>query len=442
MGQVIYRLLTIMPTTKPRILMFLMYPLWGSGSGVYARKLAETLARQDFEVAIACPDRRKVPGVKVYNIPLPFMAAFTSHPEHPKAKKYSELTAKQLNSLYQSFHRGFTRAVDDFRPDVIHAHHASHPAWIANLCRAVYRTNYLVTVHGTDVYNASLDRRYIVPTTQSLQLADFVTVVSPQTRKWMFKVFGRSFQRKVRTITGGVDIAAYPAHGSTSAIDRRFGLAGKKVVLFTGKLIPTKGAKYLVRAAQKIDAEVFILGDGPERKPLMEQAKGNSRVHFPGYLKSDHLPDFYRRADVLVVPSVWDEPLGLISLEAMSSGTPVVASNKGGIGAAVKHGQNGYLVRARSSAAIAHSVNKLLASDPIREKMSRNARQWIENRFSWEVIAQQFIPHYLSIASSTEKRHRTKRPLHVGPVEVEREKHEIDLDKKTDHLDQRQIESK
>ncbi len=411
--------------------MFLMFPLWGSGSGVYARKLAETLARRGYEVAVACPDRRKVTGVKVFEVKLPFMAAFTSHPEHPRAKKYSELTAAELNELYLAFHKGFTRAVAAFKPDVIHAHHAAHTAWVADLCRAIFRTNYMVTVHGTDVFNASLDRRYIVPTQSALQHADYVTVVSPQTRKWMFKVFGRRFQKKVRTITGGVDIKAYPNRGSVARVNRRYGLEGKQVVAFTGKLIPTKGVEYLVQAADNIDAEVFIIGDGPERKALMQQARHNPRVHFPGYLSGDLLPEFYRRANVLVVPSVWDEPLGLISLEAMSSGTPVVASNKGGIGEAVKNGYNGYLVRARSAKGIREAVGRILNNPALEQRMSENARTFITERFSWEVIADHFVKHYAKIAEHTAKRQTSKRPQHVEPKEVERERHEIDVAKKS-----------
>lgn len=410
--------------------MFLMFPLWGSGSGVYARKLAETLAKRGYEVAVACPDSRRVPGVKIYNVKLPFMAAFTSHPEHPKSLKYSELTSKQLNQLYEAFHAGFTKAVEDFKPDVIHAHHAAHTAWIANFCRAVYRTNYLITVHGTDVFNASLDRRYITPTIDALQHADHITVVSPQTRKWMQKVFGQKYARRLRTIFGGVDTTAYPATGPITSVDRKYGLKGKKLVLFTGKLIPTKGVTYLVAAAKKIDAEVLILGDGPERQNLIKQAKDNPRVHLPGYVNSKQLPEFYRRADVLVVPSVWDEPLGLISLEAMSSGTPVVASNKGGIGVAVKNGHNGYLVRARSAKAIAEAVNKILASPELEQKLSKNARALIDQKFSWEVIANQFERHYEKAAAGTARRQQTKRPQHVDRQEVEREKIEIDVAKK------------
>lgn len=410
--------------------MFLMFPLWGSGSGVYARKLAETLGKLGYDIAIACPDTRKVPGVKVYNVELPFMAAFTSHPEHPDALKYSELSAHQLNDLYLAFHKGLTDAVADFEPDVVHVHHAAHLAWVADLCRAIYRINYLVTVHGTDVYNASLDRRYILPTVDALHRADFVTVVSPQTRKWLGKVFGHGFNRKTRTITGGVDVEAYPFKGPTDHVTKKFKLAGKRMVLFTGKLIPTKGVTYLVRAAKGLDAEIIILGDGPEKEKLMVQAMHLPNVHFPGYISGPELAEFYRRADVLVVPSVWDEPLGLISLEAMASGTPVVASKKGGIGAAVKHGYNGYLVRARSAKAISAAVNKILADPALEKKMAKNARRFIEERFSWEVIAKQFTPLYAKVAENTAKRHKHRTPEHVAPEEVAREQHEIDVAKK------------
>jgi glycosyltransferase involved in cell wall biosynthesis len=415
---------------KPRILMFLMYPLWGSGSGVYARKLAETLAARGWEVAIACPDHRTVPGVKIFNLKLPFMAAFTSHPEYPKAKKYSELTARELSRLYRAFEQGFARAVDAFQPNVIHAHHAAHPAWIANIFRAIYRVNYMITVHGTEVYNASLDRRYIVPTQDALRHADITTVNSGYTRKWMLKIFRRVNEKNLRTIYGGVDVRSYPTTGGVDKVNARYGLAGKKVVLFTGKLIPTKGVTHLVQAAKYIDAEIVIAGDGPERRRLTRQAAGNPRVHFIGYLKDAEIAEFYRRADVMVVPSVWDEPFGLISLEAMSSGTPVVASRKGGINSVVKEGHNGYLVRAHSGRAIATGVNKILADPALRARMSRHARETVERRFSWQVIADQFAPHYKAIATATAARQQIKKPIHITSRDVERAKHEIDIAKK------------
>ena len=123
-----------------------------------------------------------------------------------------------------------------------------------------------------------------------------------------------------------------------------------------------------MKAAKDIRGHIYIIGDGPEMKNLEDLSyKLNLRnVHFLGYMgddKKEEFKEFYYRADVLVTPSVWDEPLGLVILEAMSCKTPVVATRKGGIPLAVKNGVNGFLVRPRSSQQIAEAVNKLLAND-------------------------------------------------------------------------------
>lgn len=423
--------------SKPRILMFLMLPLYGSGSGTYVRSLAQTLSQQGYEVAIAAPDKRKIPGVKIYHVEVPFMAVYGAHPELPGAPKYPDLSSPQFNELYQAFHRGFTAAVEDFNPDVIHAHHAFFPSWIGDFCRAIYRTHFLVTVHGTDVYNASLDHRYVVPTREALAQADYITVVSPQTRKWMFQVFGQTYRKRVRTILGGVNMKNFPNTGATRNVDKLYNLKGKPVVLFTGRLFATKGVEYLIKAAPKINAEIVIVGDGPEREKLEKLSKPNPRVHFTGYIDSKLIAEFYRRADVMVVPSVWDEPLGLISLEAMSSGTPVVASKKGGIGAAVKHGHNGFLVRARSATAIADATNRLLNDHELYARMAKNAREMIEQKFSWDVIAEQFERYYESVAHNTARRKQRKLPLTVTPEDAKRAKEALKLNPEHERISKR-----
>ncbi|MEK7450321.1 MAG: glycosyltransferase family 4 protein, partial [Patescibacteria group bacterium] len=88
--------------------------------------------------------------------------------------------------------------------------------------------------------------------------------------------------------------------------------------------------------------------------------------------------------------SVWDEPLGLVILEAMSCQTPVVVTRKGGIPLAVKEGYNGFFVRPRNSSEIVEKVNKLLDNHSLRLKMGQNARKSVEEKFSWELIGRKF----------------------------------------------------
>jgi len=105
-----------------------------------------------------------------------------------------------------------------------------------------------------------------------------------------------------------------------------------------------------------------------------------NNVHFIGHLgEKAGINKFYNRADVLVVPSVWDEPLGLVILEAMACKTPVVVTRKGGIPLAVKDGVNGYFVRPKNASQIAQKVNKLLSNEEKRIKMGENARKIVSN---------------------------------------------------------------
>jgi glycosyltransferase involved in cell wall biosynthesis len=222
------------------------------------------------------------------------------------------------------------------------------------------------------------------------------------TKDWLFKIFGDDFRSAVRVIPGGVDLKKFNPNLSTRDIDEKYHLHGKRIVLFAGKLTTYKGVKYLVKAARKIkDAEVVILGEGPERQALEQRARdyGLTNVHFIGHLgDSEELNKFYKRAAVFVAPSVWDEPLGLVILEAMASKTPVVVTRKGGIPLAVKDGVNGYFVRPRNATEIAEKVNLLLSNEEKRQKMAENARRIAEERFSWEIITHKFIYMYEKFA--------------------------------------------
>ncbi len=398
-----------------RILHLLVFPLWGSGSGTYCRKLAEKSAlRSKNEVAILAPERREVSGVKIYNLELPFHAAYTMHPEWPDAKRFTDLTEAEISDYYATFFEAVTKAVEDFKPDVINVHHASVLAWIASYIKGIYGINYVVTVHGTDIMAASVDTRYLALTKDALQRAEYIVPNSGFTKRWMIKVLGRKTAWKSRIITGGIDLKAYPKNLSVKAIEKKYNLEGKNVVLFSGKLVKTKGADYLIKAAPLIKGDIYIMGEGEERQnleKLKEELKAEN-VHFLGHFdkdRSDEMFMLYKRADVVVFPSVWDEPLGLVPLEAMVMSTPVVASKKGGIPLAVKNGVNGFLIRARSHKEIAKHVNKILENPELRAKFAENARKTAEEKFAWKIIANQYEKLYEDAISKSKNSRQARR---------------------------------
>lgn len=375
-----------------RILFLQAFPLYGSGSGTYVRYLAQEL-NKTHKVAILVPDARPVNGVRIYMLKNPFNVAFTGHPEWKNSKLYEHLTNREILQIHKSFMTQTVEVVEDFRPDIIHVQHAFPFTWTSRFIKSIYQTKYVVTIHGSELPTASKDKRYRPLTTDALRKASRIIPNSYYTRDWMFKVFGDEYRHQVKVIPGGVDVDKFK-HVGTASIDKKYGLKGKRVVVFAGKLTKYKGVKYLILAAKKIKGEVIILGGGPDRKNLEAIVKEENikNVRFLGHFGDDtnFLIKMYSRADVFVAPSVWDEPLGLVILESMACETPVVVTRKGGIPLAVKDGKNGFFVRPRNAQDIAEKVNMLLGDDDRRKKMGRIARKIAEEKFSWKVISERF----------------------------------------------------
>lgn len=384
-----------------KILYLQNFPLWGCGSGTYTKAIATQLAKKrNIETAILCPEEKeKINGSKIYPLEMPFPVAFTGHPQWPICRLFKNLSPKEITEVFNYFLKSTIKAVEDFQPNIIHVQHISIFIWVANFIKSLYGINYIATAHGTGVYTASINKKYIPLCIDGLRRAKKIVCVSNDTKDWLLKVFGEEFRPKTRIIPGGIDINDYPEKINIKDINEKYNLKGKKVVLFTGKLTPQKGVIYLIKAAKKIKGHIYIVGDGPEMYNLQnfKREQKLKNVHFLGYMgeeRKEELKKLYYRADVFVAPSIWDEPLGLVLLEAMAGKTPVVVTRKGGIPLAVKEGINGLFVRPRNSQEIANAVNKLLLNKSLREKMGNNAREIVKNKFNWEMIAQKYYRIY------------------------------------------------
>lgn len=176
----------------------------------------------------------------------------------------------------------------------------------------------------------------------------------------------------------------------------------KKVVLFVGRLTHQKGVEYFVEASQIVKKELkvkFIAVTNSPLKKVKEYVNLLRKNEIELYEKvpSDEIVKLYQKADVLILPSL-SEAFGLVLLEAMACGTPVVASNVGGIPNVVKDGIVGFLIPPKDSQAIAKKTLMILKNEEIREKMRINCLEWVKN-FSWEKIAEKYIEIYRKILS-------------------------------------------
>ena len=234
-----------------RILYLQTFPFWGSGSGTYARHLASEVGRRH-KVAIVAPDTRPIERARLFSVTLPFNVAFTGHPEWPDCKLYTELTSEEIWTVYDTFLRASIKAVDEFKPDIIHVHHAFPTGWIAAFIKDTYNINYIVTIHGSELPTLEKDKRYYQRTYDSMYRAKRIVPNSGWTKEWFLKIFKGYFHEKCRVIPGGVNINkfAYSESGAR-AVDKELDLKGKPVVLFAGKLTKYKGVEYLLGAAKK-----------------------------------------------------------------------------------------------------------------------------------------------------------------------------------------------
>lgn len=178
----------------------------------------------------------------------------------------------------------------------------------------------------------------------------------------------------------------------------------QKIVLFVGRLSPQKGIEYFVKAAQIIKKELkekikfvvitntlSIKGIKGKYADLIKKNK----IELYRSISSNEIVKFYQKADVLILPSL-SEAFGLVLLEAMACGTPVVASRVGGVPNVVKDGVVGFLVLPRNPQAIAQKTLKILTNEELRKKMRKNCLEWVKN-FSWEKVAQQYLEIYKKI---------------------------------------------
>jgi glycosyltransferase involved in cell wall biosynthesis len=165
------------------------------------------------------------------------------------------------------------------------------------------------------------------------------------------------------------------------------GHAERRRVVFAGRMVRTKGVDVLIRAAGEVDAELVLCGSGREldaMRGLAERLGIRDRTRFEGWLDAGQLAQELADASVVVMPSLWPEPFGLVGIEALAAGRPAVASMTGGIGDWLEHGVNGLGVPPGDSTALASALNELLADPDRQEAMGLAGRRMVAAAFSGE----------------------------------------------------------
>ncbi len=282
--------------------------------------------------------------------------------------------------------------------DVINSHWLLPSGLVGMICKSIFKTPNIVVVHGSDVNISKKSNILRKVCSRILDNSDAITVNSNYIKNTVLSI-DRYIMDKVSYIPMGVDESVY-APKATSSIKDRYG--AEYIVFSVGRLIDWKGMKYLIMAMREVvkkvhGAKLVIGGSGPEKANLERMARDlglQDSVIFPGYIDASALSEYYHSSDVFVLPSInlngQTEALGVVLLEAMASGTPVIGSNVGGIPDIIQDGYNGFLVPERSPKDLADRIVKLLLDRDLAKRFSANGYKTVNERFLWKDIGRKF----------------------------------------------------
>ena len=386
------------------------------GMNVYVRELACHVARLGIPVDLftrrTVPNTPEVidlcPGVRVVSITAGPPAPLSKNELFPYLPEFAEQMA--VFSLR-----------DGARYDVVHAHYWLS-GWVAHLLRRYWETPFVQMFHTTAhmknavaaTKNRESDQRLQVER-RLLGLADSVIAANPDERADLIWRQGAPAQR-VCTVPPGVDLNLFHPRDGRPMRDE-LGIASNiPVVLFVGRVDPIKGIETLLDATRLlVDDERFAvkplllfvggdLNDAGEPEDALADVVSQAtalgiadQVRFLGSRPQEDLSALYAAADVVAVPSRY-ESFGLVAVEAMACGTPVVASRVGGLTFTVEEESSGLLVPMGSAPALAQGLARVLLDDDLRSRMAVQSRVAAE-RFGWPTVAGAIIHVYERLAA-------------------------------------------
>lgn len=377
---------------------------WSYPGGVrdHVWHLANEFITLGHDVRILAPasgPKRKIPEKYVYKIgwttPIPANGSIA------RVAAFDPALALRLRRVLQR---------ENF--DILHIHEPLVPG----LSLAALRSSQTITV-GT--FHASSE--VSLTSTFNLAYASLVPLLRPMLRHLDGRIAVSSatysfithyFPADYRIIPNGIklDNARQQAEPFSELMD------GKQNILFLGRFEKRKGAKYLLRAIPMIrerhpNTRFIFVGEGRLRAGFQRfvERRGWQDVIFTGYVPNEEKARYFASAHVFCAPATGGESLGIVLLEAMAAGKPIVASNISGYATVITHGVDGLLTPPRSSVDLARAIGQLLKYEPLRQRLVQAGRQKAQE-YAWPHLAAQVLDYYSELID--EQKHSTGRKIY------------------------------
>ena len=282
--------------------------------------------------------------------------------------------------------------------DVIHAHDWL-VAYAAKTLKDSFKIPIIATIHATESgRNSGIHdevQRYINDTEWMLTYESSEVIVNSNYMKSeLQRLFGLPYE-KINVVPNGVNLSLFNNVERDYNFRRKYAMDNEKIILFMGRLVYEKGIQHLISAMPKIlegykDSKLVICGKGGMLDELKQQVDAmgiSNKVYFAGYMGGKDVQKMYKAADIAVFPSTY-EPFGIVALEAMLSGNPVVVSDIGGLNEIVEHKVNGMKTYCGNPNSIADSILELLYDHKLCAEITKKAKNKVRNEYNWSKIAQ------------------------------------------------------
>lgn len=234
-----------------------------------------------------------------------------------------------------------------------------------------------------------------------LKRADKIIVATPNHLKYTSAL--SSYLHKCIVIPFGIDIRKYQLKQSKiDQINEVRAKYGPRIALFTGRLTYYKGIEFLIRAMSQVDCHLIIIGNGSleiKFRKMVSELNIINKVSFLGAIADDELPIYYNACDIFIFPSVArSEAFGIVQLEAMASGKPVINTQlETGVPWVSVHGVTGITVPPCDSSSLAGAMNLLFQNDVLRMEYGENAYLRVKKHFDIKIMLNKVMELYVEL---------------------------------------------
>ena len=375
-----------MSTTKDRRRIGITSFATTGGSGIVATELGLALAQRDeFEVhfishALPVRLRHFTPNVYFHEVET------TNYPPFPHTPYSLALASKMVEVV--RYHQ----------LDLLHVHYAiphAPAAFLAQQMLAPSELGVITTLHGTDITLVGQEPSFYPLTRFAIERSDAVTAVSEYLRRETERIF--QVERGIDVVHNFVDTQVFVPRADLRA-DNPLRVDDRPLIVHASNFRPVKNVPRVIEVFAAVRAQrpctLVMVGDGPERNPAERLARKlgvGEDVRFLGAQES--MPELLAMADALLMPSE-SESFGLVALEAMSCGTPVVCSDRGGLPEVVTHGETGWLYDPGDVEGMATSLGRLFDDPDRAARMGEAAREVARERFCIRCVIDDYLAVY------------------------------------------------